>query len=163
MIDKITAGILYGYGYKLLRVETGQMFEITGIDLSSITKQIFLKLSINGKYWGDVKVSEIGTTYKILARPLEMLTKEIEGKVPLIECAKILWEFDDWRLHNIHSMKIARADTVLNRWFDFEDGVFKAGDDAGNFHVKNQLSLFQYLYSLNFNIGFPENTTTDLI
>lgn len=158
-IDKITAGILYSYNYKLKDSE-GKIF---GIHL--ITENT---LGIYGSKVNDdkyIKYSEIGTTYKILARPLEMLTKEIEGKVPLIELAKVLKPSWDWELEDARGERRAYS-KIASLLFYFEcdeDGFTLYENRDGHSAVLKQPALFDKLKEYHFNIGFPEGTTTNLI
>lgn len=161
MIDKTTAGTLYSYGYKLKDSE-GNVYDIdTPIGYGFDTY-------FNGLIKTYIKWEEIGTTYKILARPLEMLTKEIEGKVPIVELAKLClpyrtWEYKDYYPH----LNVAGAKTG-SFFFEYAETVkgFKLTENDGDGYellpVPNQLPLYDKLKEWHFNIGFPEGTTTNL-
>lgn len=160
MIDKTTAGILYSYGYKLKDSEGNVWLikELLTAQRMGIKREGH-KIS-QERHNRTIGFEEIGTTYKILARDLKQLTQEIEGKVPLIECARIAMP-DKSDFSIIHEEGGFLDDGWLTTFY-YENGSFKTCQSSGK-QIENQLSLFQYLYSLNFNIGFPENSTTDLI
>lgn len=166
MIDKITPGILYSYGYKLQDSE-GYVYDIDAVGIDGITLY-------NGDYHDTIQLSEIGTTYKILARDLEQLTQEIDGKVPIVECAKLFGynDLEKYEADGIVSYGWNEQGIEDSQGFAFgwdvrlgQFGIYFDFQEEGDSPVYSMLSLeaIQYLYSLNFNIGFPEGATTNLI
>lgn len=162
-IDKQTASTLYGYSYKLKDSE-GNVWNVDGVHAGKLILHLKGKRKVIG-----CSFDKIGTTYKILARPLEMLTKEIEGKVPIVELAKIVCPY--------HPSEITEVEFEADEdytWVNLIKGgvvIYCLRYQNGNFYVDdkdddrflNQYLLFQKLHEWHFNIGFPENTTTDLI
>lgn len=144
-INKQTAGVLYGYGYKL-KDSDGNVYDIDGVGLYGVTLY-------NGDYHDTVEFDQIGTTYKILARDLEQLTQEIDGKVPLVEMSTYKDILPFLRASYFNKKYTAYFGTPE------EHIKFEIDKDVKN----NKQFIVDKMADWHFNIGFPDNTATNLI
>lgn len=152
MITKIHAATLYGYNYQLVDNE-GNVW-----DINSLTPYA-LKITRNERIPKTVEFEEIGSTYKILCRPISDLTKEIKGVgVPLIELAKI--GCPDINFKNIRKEDGGFLDDGWVTTFYFENGSFYG---AGLKKIHSQDKMLNWLHTNHFNIDFPSGTTQNLI
>ena len=151
MIDKKTAGILYAHSYRIVDKE-GKAYNISEL-LSDGLININRVETLNNEVIG---YEEIGTDYHILARPHD-LTKEVNGVVPLVECAKISMPWiEDWHL----------IDGNCSVWdkslffYLYKDGTYFVceGVKMGVQIIPNQLALFDYLYQMNFAVNLPDES-----
>lgn len=95
-------------------------------------------------YEDDIKFADINEKgFKPVLLPISSLTKPMEdGRVPLIECAKIAFPDEKFVVESKEDLLVSCADFD----FGFRDGSFKASGYAWkSIHVPNQLALFQYL------------------
>lgn len=130
MITKTQASVLFGYSYQLINGE-GKIHDIAGV-----TDVIMLRNNI----W--VEFSQVGTDYKILARPLSDLTKEIKpGVVPIVELEKFT---DD-------KIEIEGDCLMLESGYNWYNDVLGAPD-----------AIIKYLYENHFALDFPEGTWVDI-
>lgn len=144
MITKIHASILYGYGYSLVDNE-GNVYSIMSIgDFGA-----YLRGS-NPHKGIDIKFSEIGSTYRILCRPIEDLTKEIEGiGIPIVELKNML-----------HSISISSAVKVDFHNLDTPT-LYGLNEDGGEVSIPYE--IYCKLFEWHFNLDFPSGTTQNLI
>ena len=164
MITKKQAAILYAYDYKL----QGKNRVIYSIScLSLMNKSIWLKLENNG-YEVIVNLSQIGTDFKILCRPLSDLTKEMPGiGVPIVELAKIAlpnpdeesFEKMNWFEYDGQAVLY---DTGMESGyqFKFENGCFILEGHDYNAYCPNQEALFAWLDTHHFLRGVNEECLT---
>lgn len=100
-LTKIEAATLFAYGFKLVDKE-GKQYDIVSIYGGKVMSER-MGVDSNGEY-RVVFFDQIGTDYHVLVRPLSDLTKEIthDGKkiVPIIELAKLVFEYDTWRVED---------------------------------------------------------------
>lgn len=130
MITKQIAGILYGYGYRLQDNE-GNVWDInsaldTGFGLVRVGKTGGY-IRIYASFW------QIGSTYKILAREMD-LTKPIEGVgVPIVELAKIVIPSGSWALKKYAAINIegAKSNDMFFRHISGVDFSLQENEDIG--------------------------------
>lgn len=164
MITKQIAGLLYSYGYDLVREGTGQILSIKGV--YEVGDTLKMDLHYNGKHWASEPVSKIGKEFFILAREMD-LTKPIEGVgVPIIELAKIA--YSDVVNENTEFVIGDNVPNSVSIISPEHMDIWMCLSDANEFctlegQVQNQLKMFNWLYTHHFNLDFPEGTTTNLI
>lgn len=146
MITKQIAGLLYSYGYDLVREGTGQILSIKGV--YEVGDTLKMDLHYNGKHWASEPVSKIGKEFFILAREMD-LTKPIQGVgVPIVELCKQEYgsiyypdDYDECNLSDLELHIIALSKNFCT--------------------LSYRISL--WLYTHHFNLDFPEGTTINLI
>lgn len=139
MITKQIAGLLYSFSYQLQDNE-GNVYEIILVNQKSFT----VRYPETNKM---ILFEEIGSTYKILAREMD-LTKPIEGVgVPIVELCKQEYgsiyypdDYDECNLSDLELHIIALSKNFCT--------------------LSYRISLWLYTNHFNF---FPEGTTTKLI
>lgn len=172
MITKQIAGLLYSFSYQLTDNE-GNVYSIAEVHKDAMIIRNIERLKRHVKYCAEF--NEIGSTYKILAREMD-LTKPIEGVgVPLIELFKLAgFKWWDEEAHAYFSQmqyelghqELTIRDTKNKMLFRYRNGSFKflrLEPRYEDIEMANQLSLFNWLYTHHFNLDFPEGTTTNLI
>lgn len=168
MITKQIAGLLYGFNYQLQDNE-GNVYWIEGVENCPYDNDE-VTLELMGQKLQRITNKEIGSTYKILAREMD-LTKPIEGVgVPIVELAKIA----EFNFENSYEVAEVKNAIIFRTYFGYRDFAFLDGNFGSSdydsslksicqWKVKNQLALFNWLYTHHFNLDFPEGTTTNLI
>lgn len=167
MIDKRIAGVLYSYGYQLKDNE-GNVYSIEGVENCPYDNDE-VTLELMGHKLQRITNKEIGSTYKILAREMD-LTKPIEGVgVPYHELLKLAVNIPDIDVNKIsfnekmNQLELeGRKGLRLAFAFDKTDNSFIMLNRGVSYTCCNQLSLFNWLYTHHFNF-FPEGSTTNLI
>lgn len=157
MIDKITAGILFSFGFRLVDKE-GNEWSITGIE--NVVNATILKIeAYTVNLW--INMVKIGTDYWILKRPYSQLTKSIvvEGEdiIPIVELAKIEGFLISSKDYILNQQKISCSIRQGNFMLIMKGFNFALWIEGNPTIVDNQEQLFQKLYSLHF-IDLPEGT-----
>ena len=104
----------------------------------------------------DTVESEHGfESVKPILRPISDLVCEIDGKIGLVELAKISEPDKDWTLDlSDFAIKIAYDKKNPQIWFDFQNNSFYAGFDSyGDNPVNNQFELFEYLLKKHYDVA----------
>lgn len=147
MITEKQACILKAHGYKLVDKE-GNVFVIMSLLDNAFVLEIQGLDSTKGRI--QIYKSRIGKDYHILCLPHEALTKEIEGKTPIVELAKIAFPYNNW------GMRIRYNDAFdygLKQHFSFLEDTFISeilGVNHQYLNVPNQQLLFDTLYDMHF-------------
>lgn len=95
------------------------------------------------------------SSVKPILRPLSDLILEVDGKIGLVELAKIHDEKTEWTLDlGEFSLKYAYDKKNPQIWFDFQNNSFYAGFDSyGDYPVNNQFELFEYIFKNHYDIA----------
>jgi len=141
-LTKTEAGLLYGYGYRLVDAE-GQEFEISAI---MHTGRLRITFGENDRDY--IEPSEIGKSFWVAVHPLSRLTTEIEGVgVPIVELATIA------------ELSTSVPYIIEDGYMKYETEMFYLGKSMSfilisgkkSFTVKNQQSLFAKMYAWHFD------------
>lgn len=87
---------------------------------------------------------------KPILRPLSDLYKEIDGKVGIVELAKIRYSFLDWKLEKL-GFSSAKDRYGNYHTFEFDKGYYIFLKDSSADCV-SQLECFEYLFSNRYDI-----------
>lgn len=103
----------------------------------------------------DIVESNQGfSSIKPVLRPISDLIREINGKIGLVELAKIHDPKINWTLDlSEFAIKLAFDPKNQQVWFDFQNNSFYAGFDSyGDFPVNNQFQLWEYLLKNHYDV-----------
>lgn len=91
---------------------------------------------------------------KPILRPISDLVREIDGKIGLVELAKISFPETDWTLDlSDFAIKVAYDKKNPQVWFDYNNGFYAGFDIYGDYHINNQIELFEYLFANHYDIA----------
>lgn len=152
-ITKQIACQLFAWGYKLVDYR-GLKYQIKSVD------SIGLYLDESGvvKY---VLFKNIGHSYFILARSTDKLCEEIEGKVPLVECLKII--FPNSYAYPTKKRGINNgAENIIGYSLCIKGNMIVLNNSKKELTYYNHLPILDHLYSLHFAINLPEGTWKEI-
>lgn len=155
MITKQIAGLLYGFSYQLQDNE-GNVWQVVGSE--------YEQLIISDKNHVDrlVQFEEIGSTYKILAREMD-LTKPIEGVgVPIVELLTLM--LPNSYAYPTKTKGIIDGSENIQKYilYPMADMIILKDPKGEEIYYDQKITL-NWLYTHHFNLDFPEGTTTNLI
>lgn len=103
----------------------------------------------------DIVESNQGfSSIKPVLRPISDLTREIKGKIGLVELAKISFPETEWTLDlSDFAIKVAYDKKNPQVWFEYNNGFYAGFDSYGDYHINNQIELFEYLFSNHYDIA----------
>ncbi|MBB4036579.1 hypothetical protein GGR21_002485 [Dysgonomonas hofstadii] len=89
---------------------------------------------------------------KPILRPMSALYKPCleDGKIPIVELAKIALPYYDWLLEESRNLAITAHPSMA--YFSYKDDSFESSDGWDAWHTSHQIELFQKLYEWHFDI-----------
>ena len=91
---------------------------------------------------------------KPILRPISDLVCEIDGKIGLVEIAKISFPETDWTLDfSEFAIKVAYDKKNPQVWFEYNNGFYAGFDSYGDYHINNQIELFEYLFKNHYDVA----------